>query len=65
MELTPQFAKASETLANSLLNDGKLLVLGTGASAALAQIFVAHLMHRSIANGQGFQQLRFPPMWSP
>ncbi|MDP5325525.1 MAG: SIS domain-containing protein [Litorivicinaceae bacterium] len=46
MELTPQFAKASETLANSLLNDGKLLVLGTGASAALAQIFVAHLMHR-------------------
>lgn len=46
LSLAPQFAKASETLANCLLNDGKLLVLGTGASAALAQIFVAHLMHR-------------------
>lgn len=45
-ELAPALVDASHTLANALLNDGKILVLGTGSSAALAQIFVAHMMHR-------------------
>lgn len=46
IELTPGLISGSQTLANTLLNDGKIIVLGTGSSAALAQIFVAHMMHR-------------------
>lgn len=45
-DLAPALVEASNTLANTLLNDGKILVLGTGSSAALGQIFVAHMLHR-------------------
>ncbi len=45
-ELAGPLVEASHTLANTLLNDGKILVLGTGSSAALAQIFVANMMHQ-------------------
>ena len=45
-ELTPLLVQASATFANTLLNDGKILVLGTGPSAALAQIFSAQLMNK-------------------
>ena len=45
-ELTPLLVKASSTIANALLNDGKILALGTGSSTALAQIFSAQLMNK-------------------
>jgi len=38
--------EASELLVNCLLNDGKILTCGNGASAALAQIFTNNLLHR-------------------
>ena len=45
-ELTPRLVSAAEQLSNCILNDGKILVIGTGSSAAIGQIFAAHLMHR-------------------
>lgn len=44
--LATPLINASRTLSDTLLNDGKILVLGTGSSAALAQIFVAHMIHQ-------------------
>jgi D-sedoheptulose 7-phosphate isomerase len=45
-ELTPLLVTAAKQLTNCILNDGKILVIGTGSSAAIGQIFAAHLMHR-------------------
>ena len=45
-KLATSLIKAADTVANVLLNDGKVLAIGTGASAALSQILVSHLMHR-------------------
>ena len=45
-ELAPRMVSAAEQLSNCILNDGKILVIGAGSSAAIGQIFVAHLMHR-------------------
>jgi D-sedoheptulose 7-phosphate isomerase len=45
-ELAPRLVTAAKQLTDCILNDGKILVIGTGSSAALGQIFAAHLMHR-------------------
>lgn len=45
-QLAPRLVQAAEKLSDSLLNDGKVLVVGTGSSAAIGQIFTTHLMHR-------------------
>ncbi len=45
-QLTPQLIEAAKKLSDTLLNDGKILVVGAGSSAAIGQVFVAHLMHR-------------------
>ena len=45
-ELTPRLVTAAKQLADCILNDGKILVVGTGSSAAIGQIFATHLMHR-------------------
>jgi len=45
-ELTPQLLNAAQQLTDCILNDGKSLVIGTGSSSAIGQIFAAHLMHR-------------------
>ncbi len=45
-ELAPRLVTAAKTLTDCILNDGKILVIGTGSSAAIGQIFAAHLMHR-------------------
>jgi D-sedoheptulose 7-phosphate isomerase len=45
-ELTPCLVTAAKQLADCILNDGKILVVGTGSSAAIGQIFATHLMHR-------------------
>lgn len=45
-ELTPRLVIAAKQLADCILNDGKILVVGTGSSAAIGQIFATHLMHR-------------------
>mgnify|MGYP001200952418 CR=1 FL=1 len=37
-ELTPRLVSAAEQLSNCILNDGKILVIGTGSSAAIGQI---------------------------
>ncbi len=44
--LTPRLIGAAKKLSDTLLNDGKILVIGAGSSAAIGQVFVAHLMHR-------------------
>lgn len=44
--LLEDIAATSELLVNCLLNDGKILTCGNGASAALAQIFTNNLLHR-------------------
>ena len=45
-ELTPRLVTAAEQLTNCILNDGKILIIGSGSSAAIGQIFSTHLMHR-------------------
>lgn len=45
-ELTPRLVTAATQLTNCILNDGKILVIGSGSSAAIGQIFSTHLMHR-------------------
>ena len=45
-KLSTALIKAADTISNIVLNDGKVLTIGTGSSGALSQIFVAHLMHR-------------------
>ncbi len=45
-ELTPRLVTAAEQLTNCILNDGKILIIGSGSSAAIGQIFATHLMHR-------------------
>jgi D-sedoheptulose 7-phosphate isomerase len=45
-QLLPLIVNASETLVNSLVNDGKILVCGNGPSAALAQLFTNNLINR-------------------
>lgn len=45
-DLSPQLITAAQQLSDCILNDGKILVLGNGSSAALGQIFVTQLMHR-------------------
>jgi D-sedoheptulose 7-phosphate isomerase len=45
-ELTPRLMTATKQLSDCILNDGKILVIGSGSSAAIGQIFAAHLMHR-------------------
>ena len=45
-ELTPRLVTAAKQLADCILNDGKILVVGTGSSAAIGQIFATNLMHR-------------------
>ena len=45
-ELTPRLVTAATQLTNCILNDGKILVIGSGSSAAIGQIFSSHLMHR-------------------
>ena len=45
-ELAPHLVTAAKQLTDCILNDGKILVIGTGSSAAIGQIFTAHLMHR-------------------
>ena len=45
-ELAPRLVTAAKQLTDCILNDGKILVIGTGSSAAIGQIFAAHLMHR-------------------
>ena len=45
-ELTPRVVIAATQLTNCILNDGKILVIGSGSSAAIGQIFSTHLMHR-------------------
>lgn len=44
--LTPQILTAGQELANCILNDGKILVVGNGSTAFIGQIFTAHLMYR-------------------
>ena len=44
--LLDDIAATSQLLVNCLLNDGKILTCGNGASAALAQIFTNNLLHR-------------------
>ena len=45
-ELSPRLVTAATQLTNCILNDGKILVVGSGSSAAIGQIFATHLMHR-------------------
>ena len=45
-ELTPRLVAAATQFTNCILNDGKILVIGSGSSAAIGQIFSTHLMHR-------------------
>jgi D-sedoheptulose 7-phosphate isomerase len=45
-ELAPRLVAAATQLTNCILNDGKILVIGSGSSAAIGQIFATHLMHR-------------------
>lgn len=45
-DLTPRLVTAATQLTNCILNDGKILVIGSGSSAAIGQIFATHLMHR-------------------
>ena len=45
-ELAPRLVTATKQLSDCILNDGKILVIGSGSSAAIGQIFAAHLMHR-------------------
>ena len=45
-ELSPVLIRAADTIANTVLNDGKVLTIGAGSSAAISQIFVSNLMHR-------------------
>ncbi len=45
-ELAPRLVTAAKQLTDCILNDGKILVVGTGSSAAIGQIFATHLMHR-------------------
>ncbi|MAW24501.1 MAG: phosphoheptose isomerase [Gammaproteobacteria bacterium] len=45
-ELAPRLVTAATQLTNCILNDGKILVIGSGSSAAIGQIFATHLMHR-------------------
>ena len=45
-ELAPRLVAAATQLSNCILNDGKILVIGSGSSAAIGQIFATHLMHR-------------------
>lgn len=44
--LTPAIERAGRTLANSLLNDGKILTCGNGGSAAEAQHLSSELLNR-------------------
>ena len=44
--LAPEIAKAAQLMAQSLLNDGKLLSCGNGGSAADAQHFSGELLGR-------------------
>lgn len=44
--LAPRLVAAATQLTNCILNDGKILVIGSGSSAAIGQIFATHLMHR-------------------
>lgn len=44
--LIPQIVTAGQQLADCILNDGKILVLGNGSTAFIGQIFTAHLMYR-------------------
>ena len=46
LELSPVLIRAADTIANTVLNDGKVLTIGAGSSAAISQIFVSNLMHR-------------------
>ena len=45
-DLSPRLVTAATQLTNCILNDGKILVIGSGSSAAIGQIFATHLMHR-------------------
>ena len=45
-ELAPRLVTGATQLTNCILNDGKILVIGSGSSAAIGQIFATHLMHR-------------------
>jgi D-sedoheptulose 7-phosphate isomerase len=45
-ELAPRLVTAATQLTNCILNDGKILIIGSGSSAAIGQIFATHLMHR-------------------
>ncbi|MEL0225011.1 MAG: phosphoheptose isomerase, partial [Gammaproteobacteria bacterium] len=40
-ELAPRLVTAAKQLTDCILNDGKILVIGTGSSAAIGQIFAA------------------------
>lgn len=44
--LLDDIATTSQTIVNCLLNEGKILTCGNGASAALAQILTNNLLHR-------------------
>lgn len=44
--LVPLMVNASEALVHCLLSEGKILVAGTGISAALGQVFVSSLLNR-------------------
>lgn len=44
--LAPLIAHSSELMVETLLNDGKILTCGNGASAALAQTFTSALLNR-------------------
>lgn len=44
--LAPSLVTAAKNLNDCILNDGKILVIGIGSSAAICQIFAAHLMHK-------------------
>lgn len=44
--LIPQIVTAGQQLADCILNDGKILVLGNGSTAFVGQIFTTHLMYR-------------------
>ena len=45
-KLAPRLVTAATQLTNCILNDGKILIIGSGSSAAIGQIFATHLMHR-------------------
>ena len=45
-ELAPSLVTAAKNLNDCILNDGKILIIGIGSSAAICQIFAAHLMHK-------------------